>query len=124
MLRNLSLCGAFAIVSSLAMAQAPKAFVGKWDVEWEFEKNSYEATMVVTDSGGTWQTAAKRRSNPCFGREVPLQFDNVTATTLDMTLKFSDVIPDCKNVKVKLQVDANGVVTGQRSNLELKLKRQ
>ena len=33
-----------------------------------------------------------------------------------MTLKFADVIPDCKNAAVKLQLDDKGAVIGQRGN--------
>lgn len=124
MIPRLAFFVALAFGTSLVMADAAKPFVGTWSAEWQYEKQSYEASMVITATGGTWQTAAKRRNNPCFGREVSLQHDVSNDSTLEMTLKFSDVIPDCKDAKVKLQVDANGHVTGQRGNVELTLKRE
>ena len=46
---------------------------------------------------------------------MPIQHDSATANSLDMTLKFSEIIPDCKNATVKLQVDDKGAVVGKRS---------
>ncbi len=124
MIRSTLLVTSLTFVATLAQADAAKPFIGTWGAEWQTEKQTYEASMVVTATGGTWQTATRRRSNPCFGREVPLQHDVATDTTLEMTLKFSEVIPDCKDAKVKLQVDAGGQVTGRRGNAELTLKRE
>jgi hypothetical protein len=123
MIRRLLLLATLAMSTSLCMAEAAKPFVGKWNVEWQTEKQTYEAVMVITETGGTWQTSTRRRSNPCFGREVPIQHDNATPNSLDMTLKFSDIIFDCKNATVKLQLDDKGAVVGRRGNAELQLKR-
>lgn len=112
-----------AVAAPWASAQAAAPFVGKWNVEWQTDQHRYEAVMVITESGGTWQTYIQRRSNPCAGREVPLQHDKVTPTGLDMTLKFDEVLPGCKNVRVRLQADDKGTVTGKRSDHELTLKR-
>ena len=114
---------ALILATSLAMAQAAKPFIGKWSVEWQTDKQTYGAEMEITESGGSWQTATSSRSNPCFGRKVPIQHDSATANSLDMTLKFSEIIPDCKNATVKLQLDDKGAVVGKRSGYELKLKR-
>lgn len=115
----LLLCSA----ATLAQAQVAKPFLGKWSVEWQTEQKRYDAVMTVTETGGTWQTYIRRRSNPCAGREVQLQHDKVTADTLEMTLKFEDAIPGCRNARVRLQVDDKGTVTGKRSEHELQLKR-
>jgi len=109
---------------SAALAQTvAKPFLGSWKVEWQTDRQTYQAVMEVTETGGSWQTATSSRSNPCFGRKVPMQHDSVTADSLDMTLKFSDVIPDCKNATVKLKVDDKGVVTGRRGGYEMQMKR-
>ena len=124
MVRKILLVMGLALGASLAMADAAKPFIGTWSAKWQTEQQSYEASMVITTAGGTWQTYTRRRSNPCFGREVPRQHDVATDTALEMTLKFSEVIPDCKDARVKLQVDASGQVTGRRGNAELTLKRE
>lgn len=123
MMRNLWCGAALAVVSALTWADVAKPFLGRWNVEWESDKQSYVAVMEITETGGSWQTATSRRNNPCFGRKVPIQHDLASADRLEMTLKFSDVIPDCRNATVKLQVDDKGVVTGKRSNYDLTLKR-
>jgi hypothetical protein len=106
-------CLALTLGSSLAMAQsAAKPFVGTWKVEWQTDKQTYGALMEITVTGGSWQTATSSRANPCFGRKVPIQHDGATADSLDMTLKFSDVIPDCKNATVKLKLDDRGPWSG------------
>jgi hypothetical protein len=114
---------ALTLATSLAVAQAAKPFIGKWSVEWQTDRQTYGAEMEITETGGSWQTATSSRANPCFGRKVPIQHDSATANSLDMTLKFSEIIPDCKNATVKLQLDDKGAVVGKRSGYELKMKR-
>ena len=114
---------AMASVPARAQVQVAKPFIGKWSVEWQTNQHRYDAVMVVTETGGTWQTFIRRRSNPCAGREVQLQHDKVTPDALEMTLKFEDAIPGCRNARVRLQVDDKGTVTGKRSEHELQLKR-
>ena len=124
MKRKLFLCAALALASSLALADVAKPFLGKWSVEWQSERQTYVAVMEITETGGSWQTATSSRANPCFGRKVPIQHDNATENSLDMTLKFSEIIPDCRNATVKLKLDDKGVVTGKRSGFELQMKRE
>lgn len=118
-------CGlALATAASLAGAQqVPAAFIGHWQAQWQTDRQSYSAELEVTDTGGSWQTATSSRANPCFGRKVPLRHDRVTPNSLDITLMFSDVIQGCKNATVKLQLDDQGKVTGQRSGYDLTLTR-
>jgi hypothetical protein len=116
---------ALGLGGALAFAQSvPAPFIGKWKVEWQTDRQTWAAEMEVTESGGSWQTATSNRSNPCWGRKVPLQHDRVTADSLDLTLKFSDIIPDCKNATVKLKLDDKGGVTGRRSGIEMQMKRE
>ena len=125
MLRSAFTGLALALGAALALAQTvPKPFLGNWKVEWQTERQSYSAVMEVTETGGSWQTATSNRNNPCWGRKVPLQHDRVAADSLDLTLKFSDIIPDCKNATVKLKLDDKGVVTGRRSGIEMQMKRE
>ena len=123
MIRKLWFCAALAAGSPLALADAAAPFLGKWNVEWQTDQHRYQAVMVVTETGGTWQTYIQRRSNPCAGREVQMQHDKATPDTLEMTLKFEDAIPSCRNARVRLQADDKGTVTGKRSDHELQLKR-
>ena len=120
------LCGAalLAMMCSLALADAAQPFVGKWKVQWQVDRASYTAQMELTATGGSWQTATSRRSNPCFGRKVPLQHDLASADKLELTLKFSEVIADCKDARVRLQLNDQGEVVGTRSGYELKLERE
>jgi hypothetical protein len=116
---------ALGLSCALTFAQSvPAPFIGKWKVDWQTDRQTWSAEMEVTENGGSWQTATSNRSNPCWGRKVPLQHDRVTADSLDLTLKFSDIIPDCKNATVKLKLDDKGVVSGRRSGYEMQMKRE
>lgn len=124
MLRSTFTGLALALGAALALAQTvPKPFLGNWKVEWQTERQSYSAVMEVTETGGSWQTAATSRANPCWGRKVPMRHDSVTPCSLDITLMFSDVIADCKNATVKLRLDDQGNVSGKRSGFDLQMKR-
>jgi hypothetical protein len=123
LIRTLGLWLAWAMATPLAFAQAAAPFVGKWNVEWQTDQLRDDAVMVITETGGSWQTYIWRRSNPCAGREVQIQHDKATPNSRDMTLKFEDAIPGCRNARVRLQLDDKGTVTGQRSDHELQLKR-
>lgn len=123
-MRKLAWGAALAMASLPAWADVAQAFLGKWNVEWQTDRTNYVAVMEVTETGGTWQTATSSRSNPCFGRKVPIQHDKATADSLDMTLKFSEIIPDCKNASVKLRLDDKGAVTGKRSGHDMQMKRE
>jgi hypothetical protein len=109
--------------SALAQVPVAKPFLGKWSVQWQTDQATYDAVMTITETGGTWQTYIHRRSNPCAGREVQMQHDKVTADTLEMTLKFEDAIPGCRNARVRLKADDKGTVSGKRSEYELRLER-
>ena len=109
---------------SMVAADAAAPFLGKWNFEWQTGRGSYVGEMEITADGGSWQTATSNRRNPCFGRKVPLQHDVASAERLELTLKFSDVIPDCKNATVKLWLNDKGEVVGKRSGQDLTLKRE
>src|SRR5262245_51302745 len=112
---------ALLVAGAAAFAQAPASspFHGTWSASWEFEKQSYDAKMVLGPQGGTWQTSVRNRSNPCAGREVPIKVESMTTEDAQLTLAFSDVISGCRNVKVVLKAAPDGTVTGTRSGNEL-----
>lgn len=104
-----------------AMAQVPAPMVGTWSATWQTDNRSYDATMTVTASGGTWQTATRNRTNACAGREVPMKLESSTPSSAEFTLMFSEVLAGCANAKVALNVGPDGKVTGTRSKFELAL---
>ena len=107
-----------------AQAQVSAPFLGTWKVTWQYEAKAYEATMTVTESGGSWQTANRRQNNACAGRDVPMKVNSASPTEVQYTLAFTDVLPGCRNVPVVLKAGTDGAVSGTRSQLELTLTRQ
>lgn len=56
------------------LAHAQAALNGKWHASFEDSKGDSGATLVLSDSGGTWRhdrTGQESKRNPCVGREFP-----------------------------------------------------
>lgn len=119
--------GAMVLAGLLAapcLAQVPAPFVGRWKVAWEYETRSYEASMTVTEAGGTWQTARLDSRNVCAGREVAMKLESSSEDRAQFKLMFSDVIPGCPDPTVRLKLAPDGSVTGTRSQYPLTMERQ
>ncbi len=115
------LCLASMLLSASAWAQVPASLVGTWSAKWQTDNREYDATLTVTESGGTWQTLTRNRTNACAGREVPMKLESSTASGAEFTLMFSEVLPGCPNAKVALSVGTDGKVSGIRSRFPLSL---
>ena len=48
---------ALVAASPLVLADAAAPFVGKWNGQWQTERQSYEAEFEVTATGGWWRRA-------------------------------------------------------------------
>ncbi|MFO1339896.1 MAG: hypothetical protein U1F53_16990 [Burkholderiaceae bacterium] len=133
MLKRPGLMAALWCCAALVQAQAPdKApdrvpapFVGTWKVTWEGKSRPLTAEMVLTESGGHWQTFnVGSKTNSCSGRTVPIAVKSASADAVALQLRFSEVINGCDNVSVKLQRGADGAITGTRSGEPLTLVKQ
>jgi len=116
-----SLCLVFLLQCTGAMAQVPAPLLGTWAASWQTDNRTYDSTMTITETGGTWQTAVRYRNNACAGREVPMRLDASSPSGAEFTLMFSEVLTGCTNAKVALNVGQDGKVTGTRSKFELTL---
>lgn len=121
-LSNLFLVVALAFTSSLS-AQTTDRFDGNWVVTWDGKSALLEAKLEIAQDKGTWQTYSRQKNDPCVGREVPIRVDERTESSLKMTLRFSEVIPGCKDAKVSLVAAQDGSISGVRGNAELKVTR-
>ena len=110
--------------SNMAVAQLSAPFLGSWKASWQADSKSYDAVMLVTETGGTWQTYTRNKNNPCAGREVPMKIESTSSTEIKLLLQFSEVIPGCRNATVTLKASPDGTVTGLRSKFELLLVKQ
>lgn len=111
----LFILGAALTTGTPANAQVAATFHGHWKASWQTDNRSYEATMFVTETGGTWQAAVRYRNNVCAGREVPMKLESSNPTEARFVLQFSEVIPGCPNATVALEAAPDGSVTGVRS---------
>lgn len=100
-------------------------FLGNWSVTWEGGRRNYEATLVITQSGGTWRTLAnKSRNDNCVGLEAPIAIQSTTSDAMTIQLKFSDALQGCTDSKVILKRVDENTLTGTRGRSELKLTRK
>jgi len=115
--------------AAVLRAQPANPFIGSWQAKFLVSTarglmDERQADLVITPTGGTWQTRVQSRTDPCIGREVPLHIDELTDSRLTGTLRFSSLADFCKDLKLVLQVDASGTVVGRRGNTELSLERK
>lgn len=119
----LALCLTTAVTAQ-APSGIPAPFVGTWKVSWQGKTRPLSAEMVLTATGGRWQTFnVTSASNHCFGREVPVAVQSASTDAVTLQLRFSEVIDGCGNVTVKLQQAADGTITGTRGGEALTLVR-
>lgn len=108
--------------SAAAIAQT-NPFIGKWTASWAGERRSFEASLVIEQSGGTWRTLTRNKLDNCAGREVPISIESTSPEAMTIQLKFSEVLQGCANAKVELKRVDENTLTGTRGTHELKLVR-
>jgi len=118
-----------ACAAALLHAQPANPFVGSWKVKFMLATKTgvldeRSADLVITPTGGTWQTWVQGRSDPCVGKEVPVTVSEVTDSRLTGLVRFSSLGDFCKDLKLVLEKDASGKVSGRRGNTELTLERK
>lgn len=108
-----------------ALAQVPAPFVGTWNVSWQGKSNALSAKMVLTESGGRWQTFnVTSKADFCYGREVVAAVDSASEDAVTLKLKFSEALAGCNDVTVKLKRGEDGAVSGTRSGAPLTMVKQ
>lgn len=123
--RPIGLAGALSMAAAVACAQVPAAFHGTWKVVWQGKTQELNSQLVLRESGGSWQTYhVTSKSDACQGREVPVAVASAASDAVTLKLKFSEVMAGCNDVTVKLRREADGAVTGTRSNQPVTLVRQ
>jgi hypothetical protein len=113
----------FAMSAGAATAQVAPHFRGDWTVTWQAQASAQQAKLVLTESGGKWQTQNRARNNPCVGREVPVVVQSASDDEVSLKLDFESVIPGCPNGQVTLRRVDDKTISGRRGNAELVLVR-
>ena len=115
-----SLCLLF---SGLAAAQDTQPFVGTWKVSWQGERGITEARLVIEASGGSWQTLARKKADPCQGLKVPIVLQDIEADSVTVYAKFGETLGGCQDAHIKLRkTDADHMV-GTRGEKEVRAVR-
>jgi len=111
-------------------AQPANPFVGSWQATFTIQRtrglgtDERQADLVITPTGGTWHARVRTGTDPCVGREVPLAIEELTDSSLTATVRYSTLSDLCKDVKLVLQRDDSGKVSGRRGNTALTLERK
>jgi hypothetical protein len=111
------LAGVVMLLTSAAAAQVPQALIGTWDVRGSSSRRDHEATLVVTESGGTWQNLISEieyyvHKDACWGRKAPISVKPVSEDHFVVKLKFSEALTGCRDYKLKITLGADGTVSG------------
>lgn len=112
----------FAVSSCAAFAESSNPFIGKWKVTWQ-GKQPWEAKLVIDQSGGSWQTFARSKTNSCTGLEVPIAVESSSENEMTIKLKFS-ILQGCTDSTVHLKRVGGDTISGTRGMVSLVLSRQ
>jgi hypothetical protein len=99
-------------------AQVPSALIGNWVIHWA-DHRPERSVLIVTDSGGTWQTQISEvesylHKDPCIGRRVPIAVQPLQESQFLVRLKFSAVIAGCSDASLKVGIGGDGSISGMR----------
>lgn len=111
-------------MQSLSIAQTPDAFQGTWKVTWQGERRPQEARLVITQSGGTWKTAAFAKHDHCVGIETPIHIEQVDGNAAKIRLKFSEALHGCSDATIHIKKVDEKSMTGSRGRAELSITRE
>lgn len=75
------------------------------DVRWV-------ADLVIDGAGGTWQSRATNRDNPCTGRKFPVSVSAASDDTLAFTIMGSEVLRGCPDTLIELKRADAGTLKG------------
>ena len=106
-----------------ALGQPGNPFLGTWSATWSGANKAQRATLVITESGGSWRTVGSSKTNPCIGREAPIAIESSSAKKIVFNVKFSEAYTGCSDSKVVLIRADDGAVTGKRGRFDLTLSR-
>jgi hypothetical protein len=122
---------ALVFVSLTAHGQSANPFIGTWAVTYMFQParrpmpEEANGTLVVTESGGTWRVYTRSTtSDPCSGRDTPIEVKSVDEKHLVGVVKYSSLSDACKDSRLELTRDEQGRVTGRRGQFELTLTKK
>jgi hypothetical protein len=91
----------------------PAAFVGTWKVTWEARGVLRQATLTITDSGGTWLPIGIRSTseNVCSRIERPIEVEPRSEHRAIIHLRGSQAIHGCTDTKAGMRLldDNNGI---------------
>ena len=107
-----------------ANAQDPTPFLGNWQARWESERRPQEARVRITETGGSWQTLASRRHQPCNGKEAPIALEKIGPETAILRLKFSEALAGCQDGVVHLKRITPNRMSGKRGEYEIEFTRE
>jgi len=110
--------------AAAALVQPANPFLGKWRASWSGENRERSATLIITESGGSWKTLAFAKKNPCLGQTAPISIVSSSPEKIVLELKYSEAYTGCEDAKVVLMRASDGSITGKRGHSELKLSRE
>jgi hypothetical protein len=105
------------LLALAAAAQVPPALIGTWELHGSNKRRAHQATLVITESGGTFQNVISEieyyvHKNACWGRKAPISVEPLSEDQFIVRLKFSEALTGCQDYKLKLTIASDGTVSG------------
>lgn len=106
-----------ALLGSIAFAQGPNPYNGKWLAKFQDKRGgAQEAELSVKDDGGTWKvwgTSRDTKRNPCIGRDLPITVKLASTEGLAFRIEGSKVLAGCPDGSVTLKRVDDKTLEGQ-----------
>lgn len=100
------------------------ALTGTWKAVWQTPAGTLQqARLVVSQSGGTWKTAASSRSDPCVGLEVPIRLEKAKGDRPVIRLLFSEALRGCNDSSIRVTLADEEQMAGTRGKTHLVMVR-
>jgi hypothetical protein len=101
-------------LAGISVAQESSRYSGTWLAEFETLRGAKtEATLVVSDQGGTWNSLPVARNDPCVGRPFPIAIQRATAEELVFEVPRSKTIAGCKDSVFTLKRSDDTTLQGE-----------
>jgi hypothetical protein len=109
--------------SYAALAQTAIPSAGDWKANWQYLGRPLQAKLVISGSGGTWQSLSSLRTDPCVGREVPMSIESSSVDEITLKLKYSESLRGCADATIVLKRIDDKTYMGKRGDGDLKLSK-
>jgi hypothetical protein len=113
-----------ATINTSVWCQSPNPFLGKWKVLRADDMTGRGISLVIDESGGSWQYLHTGGKDHCVGLKVPILVESYTPKVAQIKLLFAQTMAGCPDHRIELRMGDDGKVTGNMGPNQLVLSKE